>query len=131
MKAVNKLAVMFSIGMLASIAVQAMTPEQSYIASCRKEAGIPIPIEVVSPRVGPQYGGSTVMLEFVVDELGKPGEITVKSARVFTLGLFVSQAVSQWQFKPAVVGEKPVPMKVELPVVITQVVPTGESVAAN
>ena len=66
---------LLSLGMLASAAAEAMTPEQLYIASCRKDPGMPVPIEVVSPRVGAAYEGSTVTLEFIVDEHGKPGEI--------------------------------------------------------
>jgi protein TonB len=126
MKAVSKSAVILSLGLLGSVIGKAMTPEQLYIASCRKDPGVPVPIEVVTPRVGAEYEGTTVRLEFVVDEQGKPGEITVLSAKDFTVGLFVSEAVSQWQFKPAIADGKPVPMKVELPVVIVdQLKPAG------
>ena len=72
MKSVSKLVVTLSLGMLSSVAASAMTLEQFYIASCRKDPGMPVPIEVVSPRVGPEYEGSTVRLEFTVDETGKP-----------------------------------------------------------
>jgi TonB family protein len=131
MKAVSKSAVILSVGLLGSVVAQAMTPEQFYISTCRKEPGVPVPIEVVSPRVGPQYEGTTVHLEFVVDEHGKPTEITVLSAQDFTVGMFVSQAVSQWQFKPAMAEGKPVPMKVELPVKIVDTIDLGKSLAAK
>jgi TonB family protein len=131
MKAVSKLVLVFSLGVLSSIAASAMTSEQFYIASCRKDPGVPVPIEVVSPRVGPEYEGSTVRLEFTVDEMGKPTDIVVKSARDFTVGSFVSQAVSQWRFRPATLNGVTVATKVELPVMIVKQVQTAALVAAN
>ena len=131
MKSVSKLVVTLSLGMLSSVAASAMTVEQFYIASCRKDPGMPVPIEVVSPRIGPEYEGSAVRLEFTVDETGKPTNIVVKSARDFTVGLFVSQAVSQWRFRPAQSNGVPVAKKVELPVMIVKQTETAGLVAAN
>jgi TonB family protein len=131
MKAVSKSVLVFSLGVLSSIAASAMTSEQFYIASCRKDPGVPVPIEVVSPRVGPEYEGSTVRLEFTVDEMGKPTDIVVKSARDYTVGSFVSQAVSQWRFRPATLNGVTVARKVELPVMIVKQVQTAALVAAN
>jgi Gram-negative bacterial TonB protein C-terminal len=131
MKAVSKFAVLFSLGVLPSVATMAMTQEQFYVESCRQDSSIPVPISVVSPRVGPQYEGTTVQLEFTVDKAGIPNDIVVKSAKDFTVGLFVTQAVSQWRFKPALVDGTPVARKVELPVVIVEETRTGDRMTAR
>lgn len=131
MKAVSKLVTLFSLGMLSSLAASAMTLEQFYIASCRKDPGIPVPIEVVSPRVGPEYEGTTVNLTFIVDEAGKPTDIEVKSAQDYMVGLFVSEAVSQWRFKPAISNGVAVAKRVALPVKIVKQGQIPGLVAAN
>ena len=61
MKAVNKLAVLLSVGALASFA-HAKTDGQAYIESCRKAPGVPVPVAVVSPSIGPEYDGAVVQL---------------------------------------------------------------------
>jgi TonB family protein len=131
MKAASKFVVMLSVGMLSLVAASAMTREQFYIESARQGTSIPVPISVVSPRVGPQYEGSTVELEFVVDATGKPTDIVVKSAWDYTVGLYVTEAVSQWRFRPAELNGQPVAKKVQLPVMIVRENRTGDRVAAR
>ena len=130
MKAVSKLAVLISLVSLASVAASAKTDEQAYLESCHKAPGIPVPVSVVSPTVGPEYAGAVVQLEFVVDASGKPAEFSVKSASDDTLASAVVQAVKQWRFAPAEKNGLPVATKVTLPVRIVDSV-TGSPLAMN
>lgn len=118
MKAVSKLVVLLSLGALSATFVSAKSQEQAYIESCRKEPGVPVPVAVVAPSVGPEHNGSTVQLEFVVDTAGKPSALSVKSSPDDRLAAAVMDAVKQWRFKPAEVGGVPVEKKVVLPVKI-------------
>ena len=118
MKAVSKLAVLFSLVALASVAASAMTDEQAYLESCRKAPGVPVPVSVVTPSVGSEYNGAVVQLEFIVDAAGKPAEFTVKFATDDVLATAVVHAVKQWRFKPVVKDGVPVATKVALPVKI-------------
>lgn len=131
MKAVSKLVVMLSLGALASVAASASTPEQTYLENCRKDPGVPVPIAVVTPAVGPDYGGTEVELEFVVDQKGNPAEVSVKSAPDSTVAESVVDAVKQWKFKPAERNGVPVATKVALPVKIVDSPLPGEAFAAN
>src|SRR5471030_1324615 len=101
MKAVNKLALVLSLGALTSAVAFAMTDEQAYLESCRKGSDVPVPVAVVSPSVSPGYAGTTVELEFTVDVTGKPADLSVKSTTDNTLAMAVMNAVKQWRFKPA------------------------------
>ncbi len=101
MKAVSKLAVLISLVALASVAASAKTDEQAYLESCQKAPGVPVPVSVVSPTVGPEYNGAMVQLEFVVDATGKPAEFSIKSASDDVLATAVVKAVKQWRFLPA------------------------------
>ena len=116
MKAVNKLAVLFSLVALSSVAAWAKTEEQTYLDTCRKGPDVPIPLAVVSPSVGPEYAGITVQLEFVVDVTGKPAGFTVKSETDSTLAAAVTDAVKQWRFAPAMNNGVAVATKVSLPI---------------
>ena len=116
MKAVNKLAVLFSLVALSSVAASAKTEEQTYLDSCRKEPGIPVPLAVVSPSVGPEFAGATVQLDFVVDATGKPAGFHVKSDTDSTLAAAVTDAVKQWRFAPAMNNGVAVATKVSLPI---------------
>ena len=118
MKAVSKLAVLLSLGALAPVIASAKTNEQAYLESCRKAPGVPVPVAVVSPSVGPEYAGATVQLEFTVDATGKPADFSVKSDSDNTLAVAVVDAVKQWRFKPAIRDGAPVATKVSLPVKI-------------
>jgi TonB family protein len=116
MKAVNKLAVLFSLVALSSIAVSAKTDEQAYLDQCRKGPDVPVPLAVVSPSVGPEYAGTTVQIEFVVDATGKPAGFNVKSPVDYTLAAAVTDAVKQWRFAPAMNLGVAVATKVSLPI---------------
>jgi len=129
MKAVNKLAVLLSLGALTSAAAFATTAEQAYIESCRKGSDVPVPVAVVSPSVSPDYAGTTVELEFTVDVTGKPADLSVKSATDDTLAVAVMDAVKQWRFKPALSNGVPVATKVVLPVKIVDEALAGSPLA--
>jgi TonB family protein len=116
MKAVNKLVVLLNVGALLSVAASASTLEQAYLESCNKDPGVPVPVTVVSPAVGPEFNGGLVQLEFLVDVEGKPADFSIKSATDDVLATAVVKAVKQWRFLPAEVDGKPVAKKVRLPV---------------
>jgi protein TonB len=129
MKAVSKLVVLFSLGMLASVA-SAATAEQTYLDSCRKDPRIPVPISVVAPTIGSEFAGSQLDVEFVVDQAGKPENLNITSSTDTALASAVMDAIKQWRFKPAVQNGAPVATKVVLPVRI--VAPTdGSTFASN
>lgn len=116
MKVVQKLVVLLSVGALSTVAVMASNDERAYLESCRKDPGMPVPVAVVSPTVGPEFHGAVVQLEFVVDVDGKPAAFSVKSAPDDALAAVVVEAVKQWRFLPAATNGKPVAKKVGLPV---------------
>jgi TonB family protein len=120
MNAVNKLVVLLGVGVLSSVGAFALTPEQSYLETCRKEPGVPVPVSVVSPTVGSEYNGASVQLEFVVDATGKTAEFSIKSATDDVLAMAVVKAVKQWKFLPAEIDGKPIATKVALPVKIVE-----------
>jgi protein TonB len=130
MKPVRKLALLISLGALASFA-SAKSEEQTYIDACTKAPGLPVPVAVVSPSVGPEYHGAVVQLEFTVDVNGKPAAMNVKSAPDNTLAATVMDAVKQWRFKPAEADGKPVATKVLLPVKIVDPLLRLDRIAAN
>lgn len=120
MKAVSKLVILLIAGALTPVFAFAKSDEQAYLESCRKEPGVPVPVAVVSPIVGPEYNGAVVQLEFVVDEKGKPVDLAVKSTPDDRLASTVLDAVKQWRFKPAERDGVPVETKVALPVKIIE-----------
>lgn len=130
MKAVSQIAVLISLGALASIA-SAKSDEQTYLDTCRKDAGVPVPVAVVRPSVGAEYNGTTVQIEFVVDATGKPAEFAVKSTPNDAVATAVVSAVKQWRFKPAEADGKPVATKVLLPVKIVDPLVTTDRYAVN
>jgi periplasmic protein TonB len=130
MKAVRKLVVLLSVGALSAVAASASTPEQAYLESCRKEPGVPVPVAVVTPMVGPEFNGSLVQLEFVVDVDGKPAEFSIKSSTDDVLATAVVKAVKQWRFLPAEANGKPVATKVALPVKIVDPLASSPGFAA-
>jgi len=127
---VRKLVVLLNVGVLSAVAASAASMEETYLASCRKDPGMPVPVTVVSPSVGPEYDGRSVQLEFVVSEDGKPSGFSIKSASDDVLAKLVVEAVKQWRFLPAEVDGKPVATKVSLPVKIVDPVTTGSRYAA-
>lgn len=116
MKNISKLALLLSLGALLPVAASAKTLEQSYIDSCRKGAGIPVPVAVVAPDVSGFDVGQSVQVEFVVDTTGHTTDFTIKSASDRDLAAVVVDAVKQWQFTPAERNGAPVATKVILPV---------------
>jgi protein TonB len=130
MKAVSKLAVLISLGALASFA-SAKSSEDAYLETCRKDAGVPVPIAVVAPSVSADYNGSVVQIEFVVPATGKPEQFSVKSTPDETVASAVVDAVKQWRFKPALADGKPVATKVVLPVKIIDEFARSDRYAAN
>lgn len=120
MKAVNKLAVLLSVGVLLPLAASAKSPEQIYMEGASKAPGVPVPVAVVSPsRVSSEYAGAKVDLAFTVDSQGKPTGFTVVTSPDAMLAKVVLDAVSKWRFTPAQKNGAPVATKVVLPVRIT------------
>ena len=115
MKVASKLAVLVSLGALTSFA-SAKSLEQSYLESCRKDPGVPVPISVVSPRVAPELVGESVEIEFTVTATGTTSGFSVKSPTDPALADAVVEAVKQWQFAPAHKDGVAVATKVVLPV---------------
>jgi TonB family protein len=116
----TKSKILLSLGLLAApLALTAKSPESAYVESYQGRADIPVPVSVVMPEVSSRYIGEQVIIEFVVDELGKPTLLTSAKADVDSeLLTAVLAAVAQWQFAPAVVDGKPMARKVMLPVMI-------------
>src|ERR1022692_433453 len=121
MKNINKLALLLSLGAL----------QQSYIDSCRKGPGIPVPIAVVAPEVEGFDVGQAVQVEFVVETTGRTSDVTIKSASDRDLAAAVVDAVKQWQFTPAQRNGAPVATKVILPVRVVAAGKSGSILALN
>ncbi len=131
MKAVSKLVILLIVSTFTSALASAGTAEQAYLETCQKGPGIPVPVVVVSPSVGPEYHGAVVQLEFVVDETGKPVDLAVKSSPDDRLASTVLDAVKKWRFKPAERDGIAVETKVLLPVKIVDSMLVGTRFAAN
>ena len=118
MKAVNKLAVLISLGALLPLAASAKTLEQAYLdASAKSAPGVPVPVAVVSPSdVSLRYVGAKVELSFTVDTKGMPTGFSVVSSPDAALAKVVMDAVAQWRFSPALKNGTAVATKVVLPV---------------
>lgn len=130
MKAVSKL-VLLSTGLLAPVfALANNAHERSYLATCRRDPEVPVPITVVSPQVSADYNGATVQLEFTVRADGRPVAFSVKSAPDDRLATAVVEAVKQWRFQPAEIDGTPVAKKCALPVKIVGEKPAGDRYAA-
>jgi len=130
MKVANKLAVLLSLGAFASFA-SAKTIEQSYLESCVKAPGVPVPTMVVSPHLDSGYIGDTVDVEFTVSSTGKTSDFSIVSSPDTALSSAVLQAVKQWQFAPAQREGVSVTTKVVLPVRIVDDATVGNRFAAN
>ncbi|HXQ80064.1 MAG TPA: energy transducer TonB [Opitutaceae bacterium] len=116
MKNTNKLALLLGLVALLPVAASARTLEQSYIDSCNKGPGIPVPVAVVTPDVTGFDVGQAVQVEFVVDATGHTSDFTIKSASDRDLAAAVMDAVKRWKFEPALRNGAPVATKVILPV---------------
>jgi TonB family protein len=129
MKAVNKLAVLISLGALLPFAVFAKTPEQSYLDASLKAPGVPVPVAVVSPSdISAKYSGAKVELAFTVDAMGTPTDFSVVSSPDDMIAKVIVDAVSKWRFTPALKNGSAVATKVVLPVRISG---TDNRYAAN
>ena len=115
MKVANKLAVLLSLGAFTSFA-SAKPVEQTYLESCLKGPGVPVPTMVITPHVASSYIGDTVDIEFTVSPTGKTSQFSIVSSPDTRLGDAVLQAVMQWQFAPAQRDGVPITAKVVLPV---------------
>jgi len=132
MKVARKLVVLLVVGVLPAVAFAASALEQTYLESCRKDPGVPVPVAVVSPTVGPEYHGTLVKLEFVVDATGKPVAFSIVSTPDDVLATLVIEAVKKWRFQPAEANGKPVATKVALPVMIVDpLAPSGRYAASK
>jgi len=131
MKNVNKLAVLLSLAALLAPALKAKSLEETYLETCSKDVGVPVPVVVVSPDVSAHYAGLTVEIEFTVEATGKTSAFSIKSSPDTELGETVVDAVKKWQFKPAVTGGVAVATKVVLPVRIVEAPLPGARFAAN
>lgn len=131
MKAVTKLVVLLGLSTLATVVASASTGEQTYLEHCRKGPDVPVPIAVVSPVIEGDYIGTSVQLEFVVDQTGKPADMIVKSAPDDTVAAAVMDAVKKWRFKPAERNGVPVATKVALPVNVVERPLDGSTYASN
>lgn len=130
MKTASKSVLLLSLGMLGAAGALASSLEQTYLDTCRKDPRIPVPIAVVTPAVSADYSGAHVDVQFIVDELGRPTNLTVQSAPDDTLSSAVMEAIKQWKFKPAERNGIPVATKVVLPVKIVDL-RDGSVFAAN
>jgi periplasmic protein TonB len=129
MKAVSKY-VLLSAGLFAStLAFASSSMEQHYLETCYKDPGVPVPVAVVTPRVGAEHNGAVVQLEFLVREDGRPAEFSIKSTPDDVLARLVVEAVKQWRFQPAEIDGKPVAKKCALPVKIVGDLPAGDRYA--
>jgi TonB family protein len=116
MKAVNKLAVLISLGALLPFAAFAKTPEQAYLDASSKAPGVPVPVAVVSPSdIDTKYIGTKVELAFTVDATGNPTGFSVVSSPDDALAKVMMDAVSKWRFSPAQKNGMAVATKVVLP----------------
>jgi len=95
-----------------------LTTSQAYIASYQGRTDIPVPVKIVSPSADQSLAGARVEVEFLVDTAGQPQDVRVLSATDADFGLSVREVVKQWRFAPARANGTPVPMKVDLPVVV-------------
>jgi TonB family protein len=121
MKAVSKLVLLLSAGVLPVVAASAASPsEQTYLETCRKDSEVPVPVSVVSPTVDPEYNGAVVQLEFTVQQNGIPVDFSIKSTPDDVLAKAVVEAVKQWRFQPAAVNGSPISKRCSLPVKIVE-----------
>ena len=118
MKRVSNLMLVLIVGVFLAASASASVTEDSYINSYRGRTGIPVPVSVVSPEVGGEFSGTTVVMTFVVESDGMPRDIEAVGKVDPELEYLIKDAVRDWVFKPAIVNGKAVATKVKLPFVI-------------
>lgn len=116
MKVASKLAILVGLGLSAGSFASAKSLEQTYLDTCRKGPGIPVPVAVVAPRVPAGLVGSETDVAFTVMASGKPSDIRVRSSTDPELATAVVDAVKQWKFAPAQKDGLAVSTKVVLPI---------------
>ena len=79
-----------------------------------------MPVKIVAPEADSSLAGAKVEVEFTVDATGKLQDVHVLSATDHAFGALVRETVKQWKFEPAKTNGTPVPMKVLLPVVVSE-----------
>lgn len=129
MKAVKKLAIVLSLGVLAA-SVSAGTNAQAYVESYAGVTDAPVPLKVVSPDII-TVPGAEVLLEFVIDEAGMPQGISIAKSNDKALAKAAVKAVAKWRFEPLVKNGETVEMKVRLPIVAETPSLSGVRFAAN
>jgi hypothetical protein len=130
MKTVSKLILISSL-LAAPLALLAKTNEQAYLESYKDRSNTPVPVRVVSPRVDSDFAGQTVKLEFTVDAVGNPKDITVLDAVSDELAQELTVAVAGWKFQPLLRDGKAVPSKVVLPMRIVDGLGNASRFALN
>jgi TonB family protein len=120
MKHIRMIAAIVGLSALGALAPLAfgLTTSQAYIESYRGRSDIPVPVKVVAPDADPSLVGARVQVEFVVNAAGQPRDVHILSATDSEFGRSVGEAIKQWRFAPAKANGKPVPMTVDLPVVV-------------
>ena len=120
MKTISKIASIASLLALGAAAPLAygLTTSQAYIESYRGRTDVPAPVKIVAPEADASLVGTHVQVEFLVDAAGEPREVRVLSTTDPDFARSLREAVKQWRFAPARPHGTPVPMKVELPVVV-------------
>ncbi|HTX65989.1 MAG TPA: TonB family protein [Opitutaceae bacterium] len=120
MKTIRKIVSLASLLALGAAAPRAfgLTTSQAYIESYRGRTDVPAPVKIVAPDADASLVGAHVQVEFLVDTAGRPQAVRVLSATDPDFARAVREAVKLWRFAPARPNGTPVPMKVELPVVV-------------
>jgi len=129
MNAVKKLAIVLSLGALASV-VSAATSAQAYVASYAGVTDRPVPVKVVAPAITADQGAK-VVLEFVIDPDGVPQGITVHQSNDDELAQASIKAVKRWRFAPRSVDGRAVESRARLPIMCETTLLEGERYALN
>jgi len=103
-----------------SAAFAATSYEKSYVESYSGRGDtVPVPVSVVAPELPGRLEASRVMVKFIVDESGKPRDISLPGSVDRGTALAITEAVSAWKFAPAKIEGKPVAKRVAVPFDIT------------
>lgn len=129
MNAVKKLAIVLSLGALASVA-SAATSAKAYVASYAGVTDMPVPVKVVAPAISADRGAK-VVLEFVIDTEGVPQGITVHQSNDDELAQASIKAVKRWRFAPRSVDGQAVKSRARLPIMSESALLEGERFAMN
>lgn len=131
MKANTKLVLSLGLLALPLAAFAAKTDEQAYIESYKGRTGSPVPVTVVKPVIGSEHAGTSLELEFTVDEAGKASGITARTPADAALVEELTRAIAKWKFEPLRRDGKVVPAKVVLPVRIVDAFTSSKRLVSN